>query len=144
MRPVQYPRHLANSESARRRRGLKGESEGEESPADPEAGEENPPGNEQKIEAVEPLEEPDPSARDEFHQAYTKKLEAADKDLEDYARTLDSVSYPVSARVSHSDTTKPSHWFVCARPCYAQPLSFFSSIANPTVVRRVSPSPGLT
>lgn len=102
MRPVQYPRHLANSESVRRRRGLKGESEGEESPADPEAGEENPPGNEQKIEAVEPLEEPDPSARDEFHQAYTKKLEAADKDLEDYARTLDSVSYPVSARVSHS------------------------------------------
>ena len=102
MRPVQYPRHRANSESIRRRRGLKGESEGEEPPADPEAGEENPPGNEQKIEAIEPLEEPDPSARDEFHQAYTKKLEAADKDVEGSARTLDSVSYPVSARVSRS------------------------------------------
>ena len=102
MRPVQYSRHRANSESVRRRRGLKGESEGEESPADPEAGEENPPGNEQKIEAVEPLEEPEASARDEFHQAYTKKLEAANKDVEDYARTLDSVSYPVSARATRS------------------------------------------
>ena len=102
MCPVRYSRHRANPESARRRRGLKGESEGEESPADPEAGEENPPGDEQKIEVVEPLEEPDPSARGEFHQAYTKRLEAADKDVEDYARTLDSVSYPVSVRVSRS------------------------------------------
>ena len=102
MPPVQYSRHRANSESVRRRRGLKGESEGEESPADPEAGEEDPPENEQKIEVVEPLEEPDPSARDEFHRAYTKKLEAADKDVEDSARTLDSVSYPVSARVTRS------------------------------------------
>ena len=100
MRSVQYSRHRANPGPFRRRRGLKGESEGEESPADPEAGEENPPGNEQKIEAAEALEEPDPSARDEFHQAYTKKLEAADKDVEDYARTLDSVSYPVSVRVT--------------------------------------------
>ena len=101
MRHVQYLRHRTNSEFVRRRRGLKGESEGEESPADPEANEENPPGNEQKTEEVEPLEEPDPSARDEFNRAYNKKLEAADKAVEDYARTLDSVSYPVSARTSH-------------------------------------------
>ena len=101
MRPAQYLRYRTYTEFVRRRRGLKGESEGEEPPADPEEAGENPPGNEQKIEAVEPLEEPDPSARDEFHQAYTKKLEAADKDVEDYARTLDSVSYPVSARMPH-------------------------------------------
>lgn len=45
---------------------------------------------------VEPQPEPIPSARDEFHLAYTKRLQAADKDVEEYSRTLDSVSYPVS------------------------------------------------
>lgn len=49
---------------------------------------------------VEPRPEPDPSARVEFHQAYNTKLQAADKDVERYSRTLDSVSYPVSGRIS--------------------------------------------
>lgn len=56
-------------------------------------------------EVVEPRPEPDPSARDEFHQAYTKLLQATDKDVEDYSRALDSVSYPVSDRVSCSPIT---------------------------------------
>jgi hypothetical protein len=46
-------------------------------------------------EVVEPRPEPDPSARDEFYQAYTKKLHSVEKDVEDYSRTLDFVSYPV-------------------------------------------------
>ena len=45
---------------------------------------------------IEPRPEPDPSARDEFHQEYTKQIQAADKDAEDLSRTLESVSYPVS------------------------------------------------
>lgn len=51
---------------------------------------------------VEPRPVPDPSARDEFQQACTRKLQAIEKDVEDYARTLDSVSYPVSDRISRS------------------------------------------
>jgi len=53
----------------------------------------------ESAEAIEPRPEPDPSARDEFHQAYTRKLQAADKDVEDYSRTLDSISYPVGDRI---------------------------------------------
>ena len=49
-----------------------------------------------KMEVVEPRPEPDPSARDEFHQVYIRKLQAADNEVEDYSKTLDSVSYPVS------------------------------------------------
>lgn len=66
------------------------------SPDDPEIAPEDFFGDGENEEVVEPKPEPDPSARDEFHQAYIKQLEAADKDIEDYSRTLDSVSYPVS------------------------------------------------
>ena len=67
----------------------------------PETAQENPSEEEQKIEVVEPQEKPVPSAREEFNQMYTKQLEAANKDVEDYAHALDSVSYPVSAGVPH-------------------------------------------
>ena len=53
------------------------------------------------MEVVEPQEEPVPSTREEFNQMYTKQLEAANKDVEDHAHALDSVSYPVSAGVPH-------------------------------------------
>lgn len=59
---------------------------------------EDPSEDERGIEAVEPKPEPVPSARDEFHQAYTRKLQAADKDIDNHLRSLDSVSYPVSSR----------------------------------------------
>ncbi|KAF9651981.1 hypothetical protein BDM02DRAFT_3183979 [Thelephora ganbajun] len=62
-------------------------------PVDPETTQEDFPNDEWKT-VVEPQPERDPSARDDFHQAYTKKLQAADKDVEDYSRTLDSFSYP--------------------------------------------------
>jgi hypothetical protein len=92
----------------RRKQGLKNGNEGQESPADsPEATQEDPSEDERRVEVVEPHEEPDPSARDEFHQAYTKTLQAADKDVEEYARTLDSVSYPVSARMLLSPQQSP-------------------------------------
>ena len=86
----------ADSESSsRRRQGLKSGKDGQESSTDPERAQEDFPMNERRSEVIEPQPEPVPSARDEFHQAYTKKLQAADKDVEEYSRTLDSVSYPV-------------------------------------------------
>jgi len=81
--------------------------DGRESPAETELSQEDPSNDEQKTEVIEPKPEPVPSARDEFHQAYTKKLEAADNDVEEYSKTLDSVSYPVSTRIPLSPTTKP-------------------------------------
>ena len=88
---------------------MKKGKDGHESPADLERALEDLPGNGRKSEVVEPQPEPVPSARDEFHQMYTKRLQAADKDVEEYSRTLDSVSYPVSAGFPPSSTTKPSH-----------------------------------
>ena len=94
----------------RRKLGVRGELEDLESPTDLESTQEDSSKNEQKTEVVEPQQEPDPPARDEFHQAYVKKLEAADKDVEEYARSLDSVSYPVSARMplSQQQTLTPA------------------------------------
>lgn len=92
---------------------------------DSERAQNNTPTSERKSEVIEPQPEPAPSARDEFHQAYTKKLQASDKDLEEYSKTLDSVSYPVSARSPLSPTTKPLHHFVSARLCYLRQSSYF-------------------
>ena len=93
------PWYRANLENlARRRQGLKAE-EGQESSADPEGTQEELDENEPEIEVVEPPEELDPSAREDFNQAYIKKLQAVDKEVEEYARTLDSVSYPVSFKI---------------------------------------------
>lgn len=118
--------------------------DGRESPADTEPSQEDPSGDEQKAEVIEPQPEPVPSARDEFHQAYTGELEAADRDVEEYSKTLDSVSYPVSTRVPLSPTANPLHWFVSARPCYLLLSSSFSSTANPNLARQVRPSVVLT
>jgi len=81
----------------RRRQGLKEGKDGHESPADPETIQESSFTDKRKVEVIEPEPEPVPSARDEFHQAYTKQLQAADNDVEEFSRTLDSISYPVSA-----------------------------------------------
>lgn len=81
---------------------------GQESPADPEKTQEDPFDDEQETGVVEPYQEPDPSARDEFNQVYTEKLQVVDEAVEEYARALDSVSYPVSVRMPLS-ATKPSH-----------------------------------
>ena len=90
-RPLSLPTFLSGF--SRRRQTPK---DGQEPPTDP--AQEAPAEDEQGGEVVEPQPEPVPSARDEFHQAYTKKLQAADKDIEDYLKTLDSVSYPVRSR----------------------------------------------
>lgn len=90
--------HIRGSEliwsSSRRRQGG---TDGQESPADSGMAQEDPSKDERGSEVVELQPEPVPSARNEFHRAYTEKLQAADKDIEDYSKTLDSVSYPVSA-----------------------------------------------
>ena len=122
----------------RRRQGLKRGKDGQESPADPETIEDDSFVDKETAEVIEPEPEPVPSARDEFHQAYTKKLQAADEDVEEYSRTFDSISYPVSARVSSlSPTTKPSHRFLSARPCCYRQSSSFSSTAKPNRARQV-------
>lgn len=82
---------------SRRKQALKEGKDGQEPPTDPT--QEGPPEDDRGAEVVEPKPEPVPSARDEFHQAYTKKLRAADKDIDDYLSTLDSISYPVSSRL---------------------------------------------
>ena len=86
---------------------MKGE-EDPESPADPETTQGDPSENEPENEAIEPQEELVPSAREEFNQAYAKMLQAADKDVADYARTLDSISYPVSIEIPLSPRLKSS------------------------------------
>ena len=116
---------------------------GQESPADPEKTQEDPSDDERETEVVEPYQEPDPSARDEFNRVYTEKLQVVDEAVEEYARALDSVSYPVSVRMPLS-ATKPSHQLVSVRPYYLRPSSSFSSIANPNPAQRVRPCTGLT
>jgi hypothetical protein len=80
--------------SLRRRQGLNKDGQG--SPGDPESAREDTPNDDRRMEVIEPRPEPDPSARDDFHQEYTKKLQDADRDVEDFSKTLDSLSYPVS------------------------------------------------
>ena len=91
----------------RRKLQSRGELEDLELPTDLESTQEDPSKDKQKAEVVEPQQEPDPPARDEFHQAYVKKLEVADKAVEEYTRSLDSVSYPVSARTPLSQQQTP-------------------------------------
>jgi hypothetical protein len=142
---ARYPWLRADLRSfSRRRQGLKNGKDGPELPADPEGVQEDFLDDERKSEVVEPQPEPVPSARDEFHQAYTEKLQAADKDVEEYSRTLDSVSYPVGARFPLSPSTKPLRRFVSARVCYLRQSSYFSSIAKPNLAQRVCPCTGLT
>jgi len=112
---------------------LKNGRDGQESPTDLETTEEDPFRDEQKAEVIEPQPEPVPSARDEFHQAYTKKLQAVDKDEEQWVQNLDLLSYPVRVRVPLSPTTKSSYQFVSARPFYLLPSSSFSSTVKPTL-----------
>lgn len=69
------------------------------------------------VEVVEPRPEPDPSAREEFHQAYTKKLRAADRDVEDFARVLDFISYPVSSIIPFLDQRTLTRVCRLPRPC---------------------------
>lgn len=90
----------------RRRQRLKKGKDGQESPTDPETAEEDLSRDQQKTEVVEPEPEPVPSAREEFHRAYTRTLQAADKDVEEHSRTLDSISYPVSVRFPLSPQDK--------------------------------------
>lgn len=108
MRFFYYPQLRTNLERfVRRRQALKNGKDGQESPADPETTQEDFFIDERESEVVELQPEPEPSARDEFHQAYTDKLQAADKDLEDYSKTLDSLSYPVSVMVPLSPQQNP-------------------------------------
>ena len=128
-RPLSLPTFLSGF--SRRRQTPK---DGQEPPTDP--AQEAPAEDEQGGEVVEPQPEPVPSARDEFHQAYTKKLQAADKDIEDYLKTLDSVSYPVRSRFFFPPDQFP-HTSGSARLCYLRLSSYFSLIANPNLAQRV-------
>ena len=139
-----YPSLGADFESFSRRRLRKGKDGQESLSVDLERAREDYSNSERKSEVVEPQPEPVPSARDEFHQAYTKRLQAADKDVEEYSRTLDSVSYPVGAWFHLSPATKPSHRLVSARVCYLRQSSYFSSIAKPNLAQQVCPCAGLT
>jgi hypothetical protein len=79
-----------------RRQGSNKVQDGQGSLGDPESAREDNSNYDRRLEVVEPRPEPEPSARDDFHQEYTKKLQNADRDVEDFSNTLDSLSYPVS------------------------------------------------
>ena len=129
----------------RRRQGLNNGKDGQGSPTDPETVQEDG----RKMEVVEPPPEPDPSARDEFHQAYAKMLQDADKGIEDLSRTLDSVSYPVSDSVplSHNGAltqARPqallsSGAILLLIDCESEPCSASTSLPCVNVI----PSPSL-
>jgi len=68
--------------------------DGQGSAGGPESAHEDALNDDRRMEVIEPRPEPDPSARDDFHQEYTKKLQDADRDVEDFSKTLDSLSYP--------------------------------------------------
>lgn len=128
--------NLSEGRAPRRRQALKEGKDGQEPPADP--AQEGPSEDEQGAEVVEPQPEPVPSARNDFHQAYTRKLQVADKDVEDYLKTLDSVSYPVGSKFLF-----PPDWFphtsAPARVCYLRLSSCCSLIVKPNLAQRVRP-----
>lgn len=75
------------------------------------------------------MNDTDLSTHKEFNWAYTEKLEAVYKDIEEHARALDSALYPVSVRIPLSPNKNP-HQLVSAGPCYLRPPSSKVKLRN--------------